>query len=235
MQQQPQQFIANHVSSPPVPTARPNRLLYRRGLPDLPELIEHPEEDEITATDDISTNTFSTRHSTSTSVSSRDFPMLTMQSASPKMQVPRHFPELTPPGSTSQLQGPFEYISSNNLPAKPPFREVSPPPSPREENLENMRLGFGLGLHLPPPSGTYLGQTSGMVDDQQSGISSDIYGTEECALEDCPQCSGLSSPYHISHQLCCSSGEVPSSEVGDYISPPSSPGTDCTCQDLGLG
>src|SRR5277367_1232675 len=85
MQQQPQQpplsptqqtpsLTTAPVSTPAAVTnnARSNRLLYRRGLPDLPELIEAEEED-ITAADSTSMTTFSTRHSTNTSTSSRDF------------------------------------------------------------------------------------------------------------------------------------------------------------------
>src|SRR5947207_9510221 len=71
--QEQQQVNPAHVSSIALTTPRPNRLLYRRGLPDLPELIE-TEEDEVTAADNLSMNTFSTQHSTSTSASSREFP-----------------------------------------------------------------------------------------------------------------------------------------------------------------
>src|SRR5271169_5557630 len=84
-QQEQQQVNAVHVSSPALTTPRPNRLLYRRGLPDLPELIE-VEEDEVTTADDFSMNTFSTRHSTCTSVSSREFPPLTAATGGQNLQ-----------------------------------------------------------------------------------------------------------------------------------------------------
>src|SRR5208282_410960 len=124
--QKEQQYVnAAPVSSPALTTPRPNRLLYRRGLPDLPELIE-VEEDEITTADDFSMTTLSTRNSTWTSVSSREFPPLTTTSGdpnpqSPKTAVPSHTRQIqsfhqiytqTPPGSVNQLQNPFDYVPS---------------------------------------------------------------------------------------------------------------------------
>src|SRR5215469_5570838 len=91
MQQQSQ--ANTHTLAPTLTTTtRPPRLLYRRGLPDLPELIEQPEEDEVTTVpDDVPMNTCSTRHSTGTSVSSRDFPS-NVQFSSPKAAIRRQLP-----------------------------------------------------------------------------------------------------------------------------------------------
>ena len=258
MQQQPQQAPSSPAQqTPPLSTtpgpspvgaannARSNRLLYRRGLPDLPELIEVEEED-VTTADDISMNTFSTRRSTITSTSSRDFlSHSTTGSISeafkslipPPTHISQAFHDIysqTLPASGSQLQTPFEYVPASSF--RPNLRlqkEASPPPSPtpRDEVLANAGMGYGLGVNLTT-SGNFHSGASGMVDDSyhESGMEAEEYGGNECLLEGCPECSGLRSsqshsfgPYHRSS----SSGEVNSSEVGEYMSPPSSPGTDC--------
>lgn len=249
--QEPQPVNAAHVSSPPLTTPRPNRILYRRGLPDLPELIE-VEEDQVTAADEFSMNTFSTRHSTNTSVSSREFSPLTATSGvsnpqSLKTAVPSHtrqiqsFHEIytqTSPGNINQLQTPFDYIPSTTFQYNPVQREeASPPPSPtpRDESLANAGMGYVLGIGLSTTSGNcHVADDGGMVDDvyHEGGMmASDVYGNNGCLLEGCPECFGLqtSSPHHSfgPYHRSSSSGEVNGLEVGDYMSPPSSPGTDC--------
>jgi hypothetical protein len=53
--------------------------------------------------------------------------------------------------------------------------------------------------------------------------------SDNCILEDCPECSvHRQSQHSFAHYQSSSSGEVNPSEIGDYMSPPSSPGTDCT-------
>lgn len=238
--QQQQQVNAAHVSSSSVTTPRPNRLLYRRGLPDLPELIE-TEEDEGIA-DNFSMNTYSTRHSTDTSTSSREFPSIASSAAGlPKIPVLSHTRSIqpsheiytqTPPDSVNQLQTPFDYVPSATF-RKPLHREeASPPPSPtsRDEVLATVGMGYGLGVSLAT-SGNFQADESGMMDEyHESGMNSDVYGNNRCLLEDCPECSGPQSPPYRSlgpYHRSSSSGEVNSSEVGEYMSPPSSPGTDC--------
>ena len=259
MQQQPQQPpLSPTQQTPPLTTApvspsvaaannaRSNRLLYRRGLPDLPELIEAEEED-VTTADNTSMNTFSTRHSTNTSTSSRDF---LSHSASGSISEafknsippptrpsqPSHdIYSQTPPGSVPQLQTPFEYVPSSSFRVNPLLqKEASPPPSPtsRDEVLANAGMGYGLGVNLTT-SETYHSGANGMLNEayHESGMEGEGYGENECLLEGCPECSGLHSsqahsfaPYHRSS----SSGEVNASESGEYMSPPSSPETDCT-------
>ena len=247
-QQEQQQVNAVHVSSPALTTPRPNRLLYRRGLPDLPELIE-VEEDEVTAADDFSMNTFSTRHSTCTSVSSREFPPLTAATGGQNLQfvktaVPSYtrqiqpFHEIytqTPPGSVNQLQTPFDYVPSTTCGYNPLHREeASPPPSPtpRDAALANAGMGYGLGVSLATASGNcHVADDGGMVDDEyhESGMmASDVYGNDGCLLGDCLECFGCETSHHYSFgpfHRSSSSGEVRPSEVGDYMSPPSSPDT----------
>ena len=238
--QQPQ-VTAAQVLPPAVTTPRPNRLLYRRGLPDLPELIE-VEEDEGT-TDDVSMNTYSTRHSTCTSISSREFPSIATLSTgplkpalSPLTQPIQPFHEIytqTPPGSVSQLQTPFDYVPSSTFRYNPQHQaEDSPPPSPtpRDEALVNAGMGYGLGVSLAA-SGNCHADESGIVDEHhESGIDSDVYGDSVCLLENCPECFSIQvSPYYSfgPYRRSSLSGEVNSSEVREYMSPPSSPGTDC--------
>ena len=97
--------------------------------------------------------------------------------------------------------------------------------------MANAGMGYGLGVNLTT-SDNFQSGASGMVDESyhESGMEAEGYGENECLLETCPECSGRHSshphsfaPYHRSS----SSGEVNSSEVGEYMSPPSSPGTDC--------
>lgn len=257
MQQQPQQPpLSPTQQTPPLSTApvasspaaaaaatnnaRSNRLLYRRGLPDLPELIEAEEED--VTTDSTSISPFSTRHSTNTSMSSRDFISHSATgSISEALKTPiqtstrlHDIYSQTPPGSVPQLQTPFEYVPASSFRLNPELqKEASPPPSPtpRDEALANAGMGYGLGVHLTTSQNFHSG-ASGMLHESyhESGMEAEGCGENECLLETCPECSGRHSshphsfaPYHRSS----SSGEVNSSEVGDYMSPPSSPGTDC--------
>ena len=248
--QQEQQVSAARVSSPPLTAPRPNRLLYRRGLPDLPELIE-VEEDEVTTTDEFSTNTFSTPRSRCTSISSREIPPPTATSGGPKPQslkeaVPSHARQIQsyheiytqiPPGNVNQLQTPFDYVPSTTFRYNPGYREeASPPPSPtlRDEALANAGIEYGLGVSLAAPSGNcHVTDDGGMVDEyHESGMmAADDYGNDGCPLQDCPECFGLQTSSHQYsfgpyHRSSCSGG-VNNSEFADYISPPSSPGTDC--------
>jgi hypothetical protein len=255
MQQQPQQpplsptqqtpSLTTAPVSTPANNARSNRLLYRRGLPDLPELIEAEEED-VTAADSTSMTTFSTRHSTNTSTSSRDFLSYSASgsiseafknSISPLTRPSQPFNDIysqTPPGSVPQLQTPFEYVPSSSFRVNPLLqKEASPPPSPtpRDEVLANAGMGYGLGVNLTT-SETFHAGASGMSTEEyhESGMQAEGYGENACLLEGCSECSGLHSshphsfaPYHRSS----SSGEVHASASGEYMSPPSSPGTDC--------
>jgi len=218
-----------HVSSPQVTTTRPNRLLYRRGLPDLPELIETEEED-ITPSDNVSMTTFSTRHSASTSTSSREFPTFSSSSSTTVQQlktpVPSHarFPPQqphdfynTPPGSVNQLQTPFEYVPNPFQFKLPSHEEASPPPSPRTEVPPNTGRGYGLGVSLPSSNPFENG-----MDENGYEMSSGIEEANRCRLEGCPECAGLRPVYQST------SGQLNSADAGNYISPPSSPGTDCT-------
>src|SRR5579859_6191533 len=101
--QSQQQNIA-HVPSPAPTPPRPVRLLYRRGLPDLPELIE-AEEDEVTTADDTSMN--STRHSASTSASSREFPQSVAFAAGTAFHAPLS-PKLALPSQSRQVHPPHD-------------------------------------------------------------------------------------------------------------------------------
>jgi len=257
----------HHVSSPtlgstsslstPPPLSRTARLLYRRGLPDLPELIE-ADEDDTTAniTDDGSMNTFSTRHSASTSASSKEFPPWATFTAgvplSPKQGVPpsprpvqnssstsstsyEPFTQ-TPPSSVPQLQTPFEYNPSSSFRFNSLIRdEASPPPSPspRDEALIHAGIGYGLGVNLTASGNFGVIDESGMTksQDQARAIeSSGVYGESECLIEGCLQCTGAQAP--LRHppgpytQSSTTSGDV-DVEIGEYMSPPSSPGSDC--------
>ena len=227
--QSPSPSSPGHVS-PPVATARPNRLLYRRGLPDLPELIETEEED-ITPSDNVSMATFSTRHSASTSTSSREFPTFSSSSTTVqqlKTPVPSHarFPPQhphdfynTPPGSVNQLQTPFEYVPNPFQFKLAPHEEASPPPSPHTEAPPSAERAYGLGVSLPSSNPFESG-----MDENGYEMSSEIEETNTCRLEGCPECAGLRPVYQPSPV-----GQLNSEEAGEYISPPSSPGTDCTC------
>jgi hypothetical protein len=243
-----------HTSSPNATPPRSTRLLYRRGLPDLPELIE-AEEEEVVAADDMSMHTYSTRHSISTSTSSRDFPSIPTSTAPPSLNgsvppsTPRTNPSSaheiytqTPPESAHQLQTPFDYV-----PSAAAFRhvlraeEASPPPSPtaRDEALVTAGVGYGLGVSFAA-YGKFPAGESGMGYDAEyhEGGMDPEYGSNgggEC--EGCAECAGfqhepvVSGPYHRSS----SSGEVYSLELGEYMSPPSSPGTDCMSSETSCG
>ena len=246
--QSQQQNIA-HVPSPAATPPRPLRLLYRRGLPDLPELIE-AEEDEVTTADDTSMN--STRHSASTSASSREFPQSVAFAAgtafhaplSPKLALPSQSRQVhpphdiynqTPPGSVSQLQTPFEYIPSSSFRFNPQLREeASPPPSPspREEALVTAGMGYGLGVNLA--NSENLGESGMIQEDHESGIGSGEYGNDGCLLEGCPECTAFQDsqrPSYLSYYQASESGGN-TVESGDYMSPPSSPGTDCITESM---
>jgi len=251
MQQQqppsPQQYggSSSHVSSGNVTPPRVTRLLYRRGLPNLPELIE-AEEDEVVAADDISMYTYSTQHSKSTSTSSREFvPSVATSTGSPSLKggtgapsTPsgnRSFHEIftqTPPESGHQLQRPFDYV-----PSAAAFQlyhrcqeEPSPPPSPiaRDETLVNAGVGYGLEVGRAAYE-TFPAGESGMGDDYHERGIDEEFGNNVGNCEGCPECAGfqqrslLSGPYGGSS----SSGEVDSPQLRVSMSPPSSPGTDC--------
>lgn len=224
-----------HVSPPSIGTPRQPRLLYRRGLPDLPELIEAEEEEVITA-DNVSMNTCSTRHSTSTSASSLQFPTHVaaatslFKSPNPASQPHRPTQSMheiytqTPPDSASRLQTPFEYVASAFRFNPRRYESTpSPPPSPRGETMEYSSREYGLGVNLND-DGHFDVSGSGMVED---GYYQNESGYDNSILEDCPGGHPTSQHHDAQHQSS-SSGEVNPSEVGDYISPPSSPGTDCT-------
>lgn len=245
--QQHQQHASGHGSPPSVGGPRATRLLYRRGLPDLPELVE-PDEDEEATADDISMNTFSTRHSTSTSASSRDFPSSGAVAAQPlktlsfkthvssQARIMQPTPEQVAqisPGNAPHLQSQFEYVPSSSIhPNLQPHEESALPyfPSPREESLSPPEMGYGLGANIST-SENFHGDRSGMLDQDShpGGMDSEIYGNGEC-LQACPQCSEAQqpqrSPFEPFHQSTSSRG-IGSADVGDYMSPPSSPGTDC--------
>jgi len=242
MQQQqtppPQQYGVSspYVSSGNVTPPRGTRLLYRRGLPDLPELIE-AEEDEVVASDDISMDTYYTRHSTSISTSSREFTpsMATLTGPPSTPRTNRSFHDIfaqTPPESAHQLQKPFDYVPSAAAFQQYHLRqeEASPPPSPtaRDDSLVNAGVGHSLEVGLAA-HGTFPAGESGMGDDYHEGGIDEQFGNNAGECEGCPECAGfqrrssLSGPYLRSS----SSGEVNSSESGEYMSPPSSPGTDC--------
>ena len=135
---------------------------------------------------------------------------------------------------------PFDYVPSAAA-FRPNLRadEASPPPSPtaRDEALVDAGvqpgIGYGLGVTLAayrkfPAGESGMGyedeyHEGGMMDPGNYGSN----GAGEC--EGCPECAGHeqgplpSGAYHRPS----SSGEVYSSELGEYMSPPSSPGTDC--------
>ena len=241
---QSQQLNNAHVPSPAATPPRPARLIYRRGLPDLPELIEAEEEEVITA-DDTSMN--STRHSASTSASSREFPQLGAIAAAsglqlplpPNFAVPSQSRQIqpshdiynnTPPGSVNQLQTPFEYVPSASFRFNPqPREEASPPPSPspREEALVNAGMEFGLGVDFA--TSEHMAESGMMQENQESGGQSEDYGNEVCLLEDCPECKGVQGFQTTSFLPFYQPSESGDNTVdsGDYMSPPSSPGTDC--------
>jgi hypothetical protein len=244
-QQQQQQLINSaHVSSPAFTNSRSNRLLYRRGLPDLPELIEAEDEDVIN--DDFSVNTYSTRHSANTTTSLREFssipssavgPLKTVVSSDTRPDQPFYqIYTQTPPGSVNQLQTPFDYVPSGTFRYNPPHQEeASPPPSPTfpDETSSNAGMGYGLCVSIET-SGNFYADESGMVDEyHESGIATDTYGEIGCTLANCPECSGV-QPFPQNYYQSSSSGEVNSSDVGEYMSPPSSPGTDCTFPGFGV-
>jgi hypothetical protein len=229
-----------HVSSPTLGAPRAMRLLCRRGLPDLPELIEADEEEVITA-DNASMNTYSTRHSASTSASSLQSPANPAVSTATNSQFQsshsgsqlRMQPMLeiftqTPPGSGSQLQTPFQYVPSTfRFNTREPDESSPPPsPSPREDPLVYTGHEYGLGVNFDE-RGRFDEEGSGMVEEgyYQKEVES---GYDNCILEGCPDCAGRHTPQHYAHHQSSSSGEVNPSEAGDYMSPPSSPGTDCT-------
>lgn len=243
----------NHVLSPAVTPPRPNRLLYRRGLPDLPELIE-AEEDEGTVYDDMSVNTLSTRHSASTSASSREFPSAVNIAAlsvstipqSPKTAIPSQTRQTklghevysqTPPDSVIQLQNPFEYVPSNSFRLNPHQlgEEASPPPSPspRDEALLNAGLGFGLGVNISATRNFHQdGSGINQKDYFESGIQSGVYGDDTCNVDDCRECFDIQATHHSSFGPIyegSASGEG-ITETGDYMSPPSSPESECKIQ-----
>ena len=248
MQQPPS---SNHVLSPAVTPPRPNRLLYRRGLPDLPELLE-AEEDDGTVFDDTSVNTMSTRHSASTSASSRDFPSSAKIAAlsvspifqSPKTAIPSQTRQTkpghevysqTPPDSVVQLQTPFEYVPSNSFRPLQVGDEASPPPSPspRDEALLNAGLGFGLGVNLSA-SRNFHQDGSGIhqQDYFESGIQSGVYGDDTYNVDDCRKCFDIQASHHSSFRPIyqgSASGDG-NTEIGDYMSPPSSPESECNVQ-----
>jgi len=235
-------------SHPPPPSQRLNRLLYRRGLPDLPELIEVEEDEPATVTDDGSMNTFSTRHSASTSASSREFSPWTTFTAggvplSPKQVIPpqsrpiQHPPyeifTQTPPGSVPQLQTPFEYNPSNSFRFNPRLRdEASPPPSPspRDEALLYAGIGYGLGVTLNALVGAGVVDEGAMPksQDQLPAIPpSSAYGDSDCSIEGSfGGQAPLRHPFGPYHHSTSMSDDV-DAEIGDYMSPPSSPGSDC--------
>ena len=246
----------HHVASPTmgttIPSQRANRLLYRRGLPDLPELIELEEEESgITVTDDSSTNTFSTRHSASTSTSSREFPSSATFTAvglplSPKqgtlsqprtpLQPPPSLEILTqtPPSSVPQLQTPFEYNPSNSFRIHSRARdEASPPPSPspRDEALLHAGIGYGLGVSLTSSGNFGIVHESGMSQqDEQAHVSksSGVYGDGDCLMEGCLECAGVQAPLrHPLGPYTTTSGDVDVDDLREYMSPPSSPGSEC--------
>jgi hypothetical protein len=256
MQQNPapqQPLSPSHTTSPTANTTRPNRLLYRRGLPDLPELIE-TEDDSVTSADDISMNIFSRRHSTSTSMSSREFPPpgtsgASLIAAPPKIAIlantrhtePSHeICTQEPLGGVKQSQTPLERVPSMSQQLNPLLREeVSSPPSPvpRNEALVTAETGYGLGVSLTTSGNFHEISGSGMEEakNHESGIGPDVYGGDEHLLEECPECSGrLGSSHHDCRSFgpCYypSSVGVNSSEAGGYMSPLSSPGTDCTIE-----
>lgn len=237
------------ASSQTANTSRPNRLLCRRGLPDLPELTE-TEDDGVSASDDISTNTFSTRHSNSTSMSSHEFPSLEILSASltaatsktailPHTRLDDSFHEpytQEPPGGVKQLQTPFEYVYSTPQTSNPLLREGDSPPSLtmlQDEVSATTGMGYELNTSLTTSNEFHEVSGGGMVEPErhQGGIRPDVYGGDEHPLEECSGCPASchryrrsSGPYHYPS----SPGEVNCSEVGECMSPPSSPGTDCT-------